>query len=311
MSPATVSLLSFFFVGGATFLAGALLLKFWPAIRRERLEASAPDAAPTSILRWGEGAAAGWQRSIERLGVAVGPRDTAKLSKYRERLGWAGYHDPRAVRFFIGAKVALALVAGYAYTLYGLAVERPLPNLLPISVILGTIGLFLPDFWLRNRTRARQREIVNALPDALDLLMVCVEAGMAFDAAVIRVSEQPEVRHSPLHQEMLRMHLEIRAGRPRQEALRAFGERTGVEEVQAMVGTFIQAERLGTPVGKALRVHAETARVQRRHRAEERAHLAPLKMIFPTVFFLMPSFFLVALAPSLLTVIQLFQSLRK
>jgi tight adherence protein C len=132
---------------------------------------------------------------------------------------------------------------------------------------------------------------------------------MGLDAAVARVAEQPEGRHNPLHQEMLRMHLEVRAGRPRTEALRAFGQRTGTDEIKAMVTAFIQTEKLGTPLGKTLRVHADSARVQRRHRAEERAHLAPLKMLFPTVFFLMPSFFLVTMAPSLLGLLKLLKAL--
>ena len=129
---------------------------------------------------------------------------------------------------------------------------------------------------------------------------------MGFDAAVARIAQQPRVDRSPLHQELLRMHLEMRVGRPREEALRALGDRTGVEEVKAMVGTFIQADRLGTSLGKTLRIHAESARVARRHRAEERASLAPLKMLFPIVFFLMPSFFLVALAPPLLKLVEVF-----
>jgi len=157
--------------------------------------------------------------------------------------------------------------------------------------------------------KARKREIVHTLPDVLDMLMVCVEAGMGFDAAVARVAEQPEGRNNPLHQDMLRMHLEVRAGRPRTEALRAFGERTGADEIRSMVTAFVQTEKLGTPLGKTLRVHADSARVQRRHRAEERAHLAPLKMLLPTVFFLMPSFFLVTMAPSLLGLMLLLKAL--
>jgi tight adherence protein C len=136
-----------------------------------------------------------------------------------------------------------------------------------------------------------------------------VEAGLGFDAAVARVAEQEELTRSPLHQELMRMHLEVRAGRPREEALRGFGERCGVQEVRSMVSAYIQSEKLGTPLGKTLRVHAESARIQRRHRAEERASLAPLKMIFPTVLFLMPAFFLVAMAPSLIGLIKSFRSL--
>jgi len=162
------------------------------------------------------------------------------------------------------------------------------------------LGCFLPNLWLRSRVQARQRDVLHALPNVLDLLMVCIEAGLGFDAAIARVAERPEVRGSPLHQEMMRMHLEVRAGRPREEAMRGLGQRTGVQELKALVGAFIQTERLGTSLGKTLRVHAESARVQRRLRAEERAQLAPLKMLFPTVLFLFPVFFLVTFAPGML-----------
>jgi len=207
--------------------------------------------------------------------------------------------------------VGLAALAGSGYFIYTVLALRvvPAPRLLAISLILAVIGFFLPDFWLHNRIKVRKREIVHALPDVLDMLMVCVEAGMGFDAAVARVAEQPEGRHSPLHQDMFRMHLEVRAGRPRAEALRAFGERTGTDEIKSMVTAFVQTEKLGTPLGKTLRVHADSARVQRRHRAEERAHLAPLKMLVPTVFFLMPAFFLVTMAPSLLGLMRLLKAL--
>lgn len=300
MNPISYAVLSFAIVGGVAVLAGAFLLRRWSPLQRERLDVSRPEAGPASILRWEERTEAGWGRTLERLGRAFGPRDSAKLSRVRQRLAWGGYHDPRTLRVFIGAKVGSGILCGYAYTLYGLSIERLLPHLLPISAILVVLGFFLPDVWLRNRIQARQRKILHALPDVLDLLMVCVEAGMGFDAAVGRISEHPEVRRSPLHQEMLRMHLEVRVGRPRDEALQAWGERTGVEEVKAVVAAFIQTERLGTSLGRTLRVHAESARVQRRHRAEERAYMAPLKMLFPTVVFLLPVFFLVTLAPAML-----------
>ncbi len=186
---------------------------------------------------------------------------------------------------------------------------RALPHVLPISVILMVLGFWLPNFWLQNRIKARQRDVVNALPDVLDLLMVCVEAGMGFNSAVARVAEQPQMRQSPLHQELLRMHQEVRAGQPRQEALRALGERTGVREVKTVVGAFIQTEQLGTSLAKTLRIHADSARVHRRLRAEERAHIVPVLMIFPTVLFLLPAFVLVILAPALLNLLNVLQAM--
>jgi tight adherence protein C len=313
MNPITVILLSFVIVAGVTVLASMALLKLWPGVQRGRLATPAGEGRRAeSILRWGEQPATGWQRTVERIGRAIGSSEETAPSKYRQRLIWAGLHEPRTAVVFIGTKVALAALLGSAYFLYSSFVFLkvvPFLQLLAISLILAGIGFFLPDFWLRNRIRVRQREIVHALPDVLDLLMVCVEAGMGFDAAVARVAEQPETRHRPLYAELMRMHLEVRAGRPRSEALRALGERTGVGEVKSMVGAFIQTEKLGTPLGKTLRVHADSARVQRRHRAEELAHLAPLKMLFPTVFFLMPAFFLVTLAPSLLGLVKLLKGI--
>jgi tight adherence protein C len=312
MSTITFALLSFVLVAGVTLLAGITLLRFWPVLQRERLGGAGPaPTGPTSILRWSDEPRAGWERTIEKIGRAVGGSEERAPSKYRRRLIWAGFHEPRAVLLFLGAKAALGGGLGSFYFLYSLVALQavPFPRLVAVSLILGVIGFFLPDFWLHNRIKVRRREIIHALPDVLDLLMVCVEAGLGFDAAVARVAEQPTKQQSPLHHELLRMHLEVRAGRPRQEALRALAGRTGVEELRSIVGAFIQTEKLGTPLGKTLRVHADAARVQRRHRAEEQAHMAPLKMLFPTVFFLMPAFFLVTLAPSLLGLLKLLKAL--
>jgi len=302
MDPLSFALIAFVVVGGSMFLSGALLLRWWPELRRERLMAPTAEAGPATILRW-QTARAGWQRLVERLGRLTGPREGALLSKHRQRLAWAGHHDPRAVLVFRGVKVAMALALGMGYPLVSLLTQRIAPNLILYSVMLGAAGFFMPNLWLHYRAKARQEDVVNALPDVLDLLTVCVEGGMGFDAALARVAEQPEARNSALHQELLRMIHEMRAGRPRQEALRALADRCGVQEVSAMVSVFIQTDRLGTSMGKTLRVHADSSRIERRHRAEARAYVAPLKMIFPTALFLMPAFMLVAMGPSLLKIL--------
>jgi tight adherence protein C len=302
MDALSFALIAFAVVGGSMFLSGALLLHWWPALRRERLMAPTPETNPDTILRW-ETARAGWQRLVERLGRFAAPREGARLSKLRQRLAWAGHHDPRAVLVFTGIRLAVALGLGTGYPLVGLVTQRVLSNLVLYSVMLGAAGFFLPSLWLHRRAKARQEDIVNALPDVLDLLTVCVEGGMSFDAALARVAEQPEAKNSPFHQELLRMIHEMRAGRPRQEALRALADRCGVQEVNAMVSVFIQTDRLGTSMGKTLRVHADSSRIERRHRAEARAYVAPLKMIFPTALFLMPAFMLVAMGPSLLKIL--------
>ena len=305
--------MSFVLVAGLTFAVGALLLRLLPAIRAERLAAPVPVAATgnVSILRWEERAAHDWQAVVERLGRWLTPRDASLLARYRKRLILAGFHNPTGVALFLGSKGTLAAGLGVSYLVYGVVVQRALPNVLPISLMLGALGFVLPDVWLRLRTRQRRKAVINALPDVLDLLMVCVEAGMGFDAAVARVAEQPGSKAGPLHEELLRMHLEIRAGRPREEALRALADRLGTEEMRSIIGSFIQTDRLGTPLGKTLRVQAEASRVQRRHRAETRAQLVPLLMLGPTILFLLPSFMLVAMAPSLLRIFQIMSTIGK
>jgi tight adherence protein C len=298
-------IVSFIVVTAITFLAGYFALRR-TGIGVDRLAPMAATSGTGTIARFQPGSEGYWKRVMERLGRRVGSTE-ARRAGLRHKLVMAGFQDPRAVMVLMGAKVALAAGAGVSYMLYGLLVQRVVPNVLLVTVILTVVGFFLPDFWLRNRIKERQRAIVNFLPDLLDMLMVCVEAGMGFDAAVARVVEQPQYAKSPLHREFQRMSLEMRAGRPRVEALRDLGERTGVQEVKSVVSAFIQTDRLGTPLGKTLRVHAESARVQRRHRAEERAYLAPVKMIFPTVFFLMPAFFLVTMGPSLLMLLRMFE----
>jgi tight adherence protein C len=312
MNPITLVVMSFGVVTGVTFLIGYVLLQRLPTVSQERLRPVGRDAqasGPASILRWDEQIGPAWQRIAARLGQALGPGDQNRRLQYRRRLVWAGYSDPRAVTIFMGAKVGMALIGFMAYPMYGTLIARILPNTLLYSVVLGGLGFFMPDAWLSRRVRERQTKIVQALPDVLDLLMVCVEAGLGFDAAVSRIADQPGRPRSPLHEDLLRMQLEIRAGRPREEALRDLGERAGVEQLRRVVTAFIQADRLGTPLGKTLRVHAEAARVERRHRAEERAYLAPLKMIFPTALFLMPAFMLVAMGPAVVNLMTVFQSL--
>jgi tight adherence protein C len=301
----------------ALVTGGMALLVFGRDPVRRRLQGLGEDTAQgtreTSILRWSdsERPRSQWRRTLEKLGKILLGRDAetqrARHSSIRSRLVYAGFDNPKTVPFFLGTKLILGLGLAYSYTLYGMAVQRVLPQVLVTSVVLGMIGFFLPDFWLSQRIRERQRLITNALPDVLDLLVVCVEAGMGLDAAVAKVTD-PEIMSvtTPLHEEMRRMHLEFRAGRPRTEAMHALGERTGVDEVRKIVAAFVQTEKLGTSLANTLRVHAETSRVRRRLRAEKQAHLAPLKMLAPIVFFLFPAFLMVMALPPLLKIREVF-----
>src|SRR2546426_11824978 len=184
---------SFVLVGGLTFAVGAVLLRLLPAFREARLAAPAAAAgsASVSILRWQEDKAGDWRGAVERLGRRITPRDALGVARYSRRLVKAGFHDPRAVPLFLGAKAALGLLGVLAYMVYGVLVQRALPNVLPVSVVLGGTAFFVPDLWLWGGIRGRRHAVQNALPDVLDLLMVCVEAGGGFDASGARVAGQP------------------------------------------------------------------------------------------------------------------------
>lgn len=316
---AIYAVVAFVLVAGVT--AGiALLAQLWdPLVERLRGPGGprSPGPSAVSILRWEEvepRELPQWRRTMEKFGRALLGRAPetrqARQSAVRRRLVWAGFQDPRSVQAFLGAKVFTAFGLAYSYTLYGLAVKRVLPQLLLVSVVLAIIGFFLPDLWLYWKIKKRKLLILHAVPDVLDLLVVCVEAGLALDAAFARVTNPELGKGTPLHEELRRVHLEFRAGRPRAEALHGLGERTGVEEVRRIVAAFVQTEKLGTSLADTLRVHAEAARVKRRHRAEKAAYMAPLKMMFPIVFFLFPAIFVVTLAPALLKIAELLGVLR-
>lgn len=171
------------------------------------------------------------------------------------------------------------------------------------GVIFAILGYYFPDMWLKGKIKRRQEEILRALPDALDLLTICVGAGLGFDAAMHKVVEKWD---NELAREFGRVLREIQLGKTRREALRDMADRIGLPEVSSFVAAIIQSEQLGVSLGKVLLIQAENMRTKRRQRAEEKAHQAPVKMIFPLVFLVMPALFIVLLGPAAMIVIQLF-----
>jgi tight adherence protein C len=168
-------------------------------------------------------------------------------------------------------------------------------------LVMGAIGFSLPTFWLRSAVRSRQRKIVKNLPDAMDLITTCVEAGLGLDAALTKVSEQMK---GPLARELSQMLLEVSMGRLRRDALSDLGQRTGVQELISFVNAIIQAEQLGVSIGHVLKVQSDQMRTHRRQRAEQLAHEAPIKMMFPLVLCIFPAFMLVILGPAVIRIGQ-------
>jgi len=211
----------------------------------------------------------------------------------QQRLIRAGYRRDSAVRIFYGAKVvAMALFIVLAMVT-GLVANNPF---MAIVMALG-LGFLAPDFWLGNRIKARQKRIRLGLPDVLDLLIVCVEAGLSLDQATQRTADELRKSDSAISDELGVVVLEQRAGLPRTEAWKHFAERTDVSSVRNVVSMLVQSEQFGTSIAKTLRVHSETLRTQRIQQVEEAAAKTTIKILFPLVLFIFPSIFVVTLAP--------------
>jgi len=234
-----------------------------------------------------------------RLVMRYTPHST--IEGYRTRLILAGGSGSFEVRDYLGIKglLAIGLPAG-AVMLAGLARTAPSPFLL---IALVGLGFRLPDFMLSRKIKRRQNLVQRALPDTLDLLTICVEAGLGFDAAIGRVVEK---RDDELSHEFGRVLTEMRMGRSRREALRSATERTDVQDVNTFVSAIIQSEQLGVSISKVLLTQSAQMRVRRRQRAEEAAHKAPIKMLFPMVFLIFPALFVVILGPALPGIIKMF-----
>lgn len=237
------------------------------------------------------------RQRLEGILQQLGSRGMEKMdiSATRAMLMHAGYRGPNAVAIYRGTRTLLPLALGGFFLLLS-----PLVGSSGLTLALGVAMLtwITPAFVVGSRVRRRQKDIQKALPDALDALVVCVEAGLGLNQAMVRVAD--EIRHISvlLSDELSMVNLEIRAGTPREEALRNLAERTGHPDVRSLVTMLIQTDRFGTSIAQALRVQADTLREKRRQRAEEAAAKTAIKMLFPLVFLIFPSIGIVVLGPA-------------
>jgi len=267
--------------------------------------------APSSVL----GArlrALGWQRPQqeqkpalkERLEQALDPLSKAiplspgEVSRARRWLIQAGYRSPNNLTVYVGSRLACAML-GFVLVVASSGFASP-----TLLVSVTALGFFLPRFVLKRMIQKRQQSIKLGLPDALDLTVICVEAGLALDQALMRVGQDLHHAHPELSDEFHLVNLEMRAGKPRPEALRNLVERTGVDDIRSLVGTLIQTDRFGTSVAQALRVHSDSLRTERRQRAEEQAAKTTIKMVIPLVLFVLPSIIFVTLGPAVISLVR-------
>jgi len=231
------------------------------------------------------------------------PKSQEEVTVVEQRLIRAGYRKESAVKLFYGAKVLVPIVLCLLAVVTGLASFSPF---FAYASALG-LGFLVPDFWLGRQISTRQKRIKLGLPDALDFLVICIEAGLSMDQATARTAEELHLAQPAISDELDIVVLEQRAGRLRSDAWRQFAERTDVDTVRVLVSVLVQAEQLGTSVAKTLRVHADTLRTQRRQQVEEQAAKTSIKLVFPLVFFIFPSLFLVTLGPEVIIIGESFQ----
>jgi tight adherence protein C len=240
---------------------------------------------------------------LETFGEKIAAR-RAEWSQIQQRLVQAGYRRTGAVAIYIAVRL-LCVAALAAGGLFGAALAGTRPAVMVLAAAVAALaGWILPRYVVLKKIKRRQARVQRALPDTLDLMVVCVEAGLGLNAALVRVSDEIEHVSPTMAEELVLTNLEIRAGTPRDEALKNLGDRTGVADVRSLTAMLIQTDRFGTSIATALRVHADTMRTKRRQRAEEAAAKTTIKLVFPLVLFIFPAMFVVILGPAVLHILE-------
>lgn len=245
---------------------------------------------------------------LERLGQVNKPKDQAVTTRLRALLATAGYRSPRATVVFLGTRIFLAIVFGLAFLVLGSeAMQGKDPIYFPLVLIgVMVLGFYGPQLWLSNTINKRKERLVNGFPDALDLMVVCVEAGLGLDQAISRVGHEVKQGHPDLGEEFILLNLELRAGLSREQGLRNLVNRTDLDDIRSLVALLIQTDRFGTSIGQALRVHSDSMRLKRRLKAEERGAQLPVKLMIPLILFIFPALMVVIIGPG---AISLFRNL--
>lgn len=243
---------------------------------------------------------------VASLGQHIAPNDPAQRSESKQKLAMAGYYSDQSFYTYWGIKIVLILVSPILVYLFFFLQGVTLWKCMLFAMFAMGLGMFTPDLFLYLRKKSRHEYIFKGLPDALDLLVVCIEAGLGLDAAMKKVSDEFHLSNRVLSEELKLTCAMIGMGKPREEALRDLGERTGVMDLKSLVAVLIQADRFGTSLAQTLRVHSEDMRTRRRQRAEELAAKTTVKLIIPLVLFIFPAIFVVLGGPAVIKIIEQF-----
>lgn len=240
--------------------------------------------------------------TLANVGKLLPAAPAEKASRTQLLMIRAGYRSSEALGAMRGVKLIFPI--GLLAIVYFSGLYRTNVFLIP-ALALG-FGYLLPDMWLTWRVRARQHKLRKALPDALDLLVICVEAGLGLDQALMKVSQDMKISHPELSEELQLVNMEMRIGKSRIDALRELARRTGLDDIKSLVAMLIQTERFGTSIAQSLRVYSDDMRIKRRQRAEEMSAKTSVKMVPPLVFFIFPALMVVILGPAVITLFRQF-----
>lgn len=237
------------------------------------------------------------------------PKSSEDISRIRKNLLNIGYRGKNAVIIFNGIRVICALVPSailFFFLLFANIHLAPINHMI-LYISLALVGYYLPTLWLRYKIAKRQETLLNGFPDAVDMLVVCVEAGMSMDAAIERVGREIAFENDALSEELKLYYKEMRVGKTRRQALKDLALRTGLEEMKTLTTLLIQTDKFGTSVAQALKTHSDFLRIQRYQRAEERAAKLTVKLVIPLIFCMFPSVFIVILGPAIINAIRMNQ----
>ena len=284
--------------------SGGLLLFYREMMLKRISETISPRSNDKSLLKVVREAKTSLGSMMERFENLM-PKSDKEVGVALQRLQRAGYRNERAVKIFYGCKVALPIFLSV------LAFVTGIGSIGPFFVYLGTLGggFLGPDFILGKKIEKRQKKLTRGLPDVLDLLVICMEAGLSLDQAMARTTQELVKSQPELCDELGVVVLEQRAGRPRSEAWKRMADRTGVDTLRNLVSMLMQTEQFGTSIAKMLRVHSDTLRTQRVQMIEELAAKTSVKLVFPLVLFIFPALFLVTLGPAAIVMMDSFGTL--
>jgi tight adherence protein C len=245
------------------------------------------------------------RNTLPKMGATLVPENEEQRSLLKARLIHAGFYSPQAMYIFLGVKILLIVapaLVGLAVGLVGLA---PLNKAVLFGAVGGIFGMVGPSFWLDKKKKGRQTKFRRSLPDALDVLVICIEGGLSLPGALRRVAGELKSAHPLLSSELNIVQREIQLGQPSGESLAHFGERSDLEEIRTLAAVITQADRFGASLVKSLRIHADTLRLKRQQRAEEMAQKAGTKILFPTLLFIFPAIFVVILGPAAIQIMEM------